>query len=400
MSAQSGVGLPEALERAASALPAEADQIRPANGDPNALIEELTPDAASRVLHWLLCEEPADGAELIAAWLDVPERGAAAILGVDDAGLPKLARKALRRAHHQLRTRGVEVPVEAPAPTVATLPTIDERLDEAILSPLDPRGGRAAYIVVSHPQGGVRLFELMFDDARGILECRVYNTGRSKTRKFLKEFERKGALAALSVPPESVRSLVARAAAAHPATRSMPRGYREWSAQIGTAASQGPTPGALVREALDAGEGVAVLRDAAGLIERGEIGPWPPEPPHLTDLAEKLESIAKSTVIVDDEQRRQQATEAMQDALGDVFDSSYAGVTALRFEETAYVFWRREREDDARACLAAADAFAAGKVGDDNPVALALLEAIFGPALARAAEQAAAEPEDEAGAGS
>ncbi len=389
MSAQSGVGLPEALERAASALPAEADAIRPANGDPIQLIEQLETSSASAVLRWLLTEEPADGAELIEAWIDVPERGPAAILGVDDAGLPKPARKALRRAHHQLRSRGVAVPDAAPAPTVAKLPSIDESLDEAILSPLDPRGSRAAYLVASHPQGGVRLFELMFDDARGILECRVYNTGRSKTRQFLKEFERKGALAALSVPPDAVRALVARAAAAHPATRSMPRGYREWSAQIGTSQVEAPTPGKLVREALEPGDGLPALRQVVGLVERGEIGPWPPEPPHLTALAEKLESIAKSTVIVDEEQRRSQASEAMSDALGDVFDAGYAGVTALRFEETAYVFWRRGREEDARACLAAADAFAAGKSGDDNPVALALLEAIFGPALARAAEQAA-----------
>ena len=41
MSAQSGVGLPEALERAASALPAEADAIRPANGDPAQLLDLL-----------------------------------------------------------------------------------------------------------------------------------------------------------------------------------------------------------------------------------------------------------------------------------------------------------------------------------------------------------------------
>ena len=33
---------------------------------------------------------------------------------------------------------------------------------------------------------------------------------------------------------------------------------------------------------------------------------------------------------------------------------AFAEQTALRLEETAYVFWKREREDDARACLAAA----------------------------------------------
>ena len=34
MSPAESIGLPEALERAATALPADADAIRPANGDP------------------------------------------------------------------------------------------------------------------------------------------------------------------------------------------------------------------------------------------------------------------------------------------------------------------------------------------------------------------------------
>ncbi len=52
------VGLPEALERAASALPQDADAIRPANGDPVQLAQALSDTEASRVLCWLLGNEP------------------------------------------------------------------------------------------------------------------------------------------------------------------------------------------------------------------------------------------------------------------------------------------------------------------------------------------------------
>ena len=55
------LGLPEALERAASALPADADEIRPANGDPVQLRRSLDEEAAHRVLSWLLLHEPAAG---------------------------------------------------------------------------------------------------------------------------------------------------------------------------------------------------------------------------------------------------------------------------------------------------------------------------------------------------
>ena len=54
MSPAQDIGLPEALERAASALSADADSIRPANGDPTSLLALLGPEGAPRVLRWLL----------------------------------------------------------------------------------------------------------------------------------------------------------------------------------------------------------------------------------------------------------------------------------------------------------------------------------------------------------
>ncbi len=383
MSSQCGVGLPEALERAASALPDEADAIRPANGDPTQLIELLDAAASSRVLRWLLAEHPSDGAELLEAWLEVPERGAAAVLGVEDAGLPKPVRKVLRRAHHQLRSRGIEIPDAQRAPTVATLPNVEETLDLAILSPLDPRGGRVAYLVTSHPQGGVRMFEVLFDDARGILECRVYNTGRSKVRKFLKQFERQGALAAIPVPPDSVRVLLERAAEAHPADRPLPRAFREWRGQIGRAPQGAIAPGEVARQALGVSEEASSARRATELVQRGEIGPWPPPPEALTAIAEKLDSIATSTLIVSPDQRREQMLAAIDDALPDLFAEPFDERTAARLEETAYLLWKRERDDDARACLAAAAGFRAGNAGE-NEIARAMLEATLAPIFQKA----------------
>lgn len=382
MSSQGGVGLPEALERAASALPKQANAIRPANGDPTQLLELLDAAGAARVLRWLLTEEPAEGAELIDAWLEDPERGAAIVLGIAAGDLPKPARKALRRAHHQLRSRGVAVPEACPAPTLATLPRVADAIDEAILSPLDPGGGRAAYLVTSHPQGGVRMFELLLDETRGVLECRVYNTGRSKVRKFLKQFERPGALAAVPAPPDAVRALVRRVADAHPSDRPLPRGFREWRGQLGSAPQGQATPGELAREALGVPGGPAPVRRAAELLRRGEFGPWPPNPEALAPLAEQLEALGSSTIVVSPAQRREQLDGVLEEALPGLFAAPFAEQTAARLEETAYVLWKRGRDDDARACLGAARAFREDPVAE-NPVARAMLDVALGPVLAK-----------------
>src|SRR5258705_13882971 len=96
------VGLPEALERAATALPAAADVIRPANGDPGQLARGLTGGDATAVLAWLLEHEPAAGTELALAWAEDPDT-ADPVLGPAPGSLPKPARKGLRRVLHHPR---------------------------------------------------------------------------------------------------------------------------------------------------------------------------------------------------------------------------------------------------------------------------------------------------------
>jgi len=159
------IGLPEALERAATALPGAADMIRPANGDPGQLARTLGAEDAAAVLAWLLENEPGAGEELALAWGEDPTT-ARPVLGLTPEVLPKTARKALRRVLHRLRSRGVAVPEAPPAATVAKLVPLDEGIDEARVTALDPHGVRIAYLASDRAGGGVRLFELAIDEAR------------------------------------------------------------------------------------------------------------------------------------------------------------------------------------------------------------------------------------------
>ena len=142
----SNLGLPEALEQAASALSAHADEIRPANGDPVALLGVLSASAAGEVLAWLLTHAPADGEELATAWADEGERGIEAVQSVAADSIPKAGRKVLRRAQHRLRSRGVAAVDAGPVAVVATLPKVDDTIAAALISGFDPRGARAVYL--------------------------------------------------------------------------------------------------------------------------------------------------------------------------------------------------------------------------------------------------------------
>lgn len=376
------VGLPDALERAACALEGDADAIRPANGDPARLFEGLREEGAARVLTWLLAHEPAAGEELALAWAEDDSGAAPVVLGLEAGSLPKSARKPLRRVLHRLRSRGLALPEpERPGERVARLPSLDEDLREGRVSALDPRGSRVVYLAQGHPSGGARLFEIFLDDQQGLLEFEVYSTGRSRVRRFLRDFERAGRLPGASAPPESVQALVARALAVHPEQRLLPRGFSEWRSRLTPRDAGAAVPGALVRAALGAHDDAAAsLAAACRWLRAGEIGPWPPPQAGLLPIAERIAESGKSALTVSGAARREQVDRALEQACREIFDEAFAEVTALRLEETAYLLWRADREADARMALAAADVFR-GPERADNALARELLEVLFAPVL-------------------
>lgn len=385
------MSLPEALENAATALSQHADAVRDANGDPQGLLDTLSAGAASEVLGWLLSNEPDAGEELALAWSE-SEAGAEPLQELDGGALPKSGRKGLRKALHRLRTRGVELEATQQAPVVARLPEIDESIEAALVSPLDPRGSRMTYLVTSHATGGARIYEALLDDLRGIVEFRVYDTGRSKARKFLRELSERANASMLEVSPAMLCALLVRAAKRQPADRPAPRAFAENRSQLGldTASS---TPGEEVVAAL----GEPTEADAAALArlaeqaKEGRLGPWPPPVEKLRSVAEQVREGISGKLIVSGTTERERTHDVLERAAAEIYDENFAQVTADRLRETAFISWRSGREDEARECLAGAAAFASG--AHDNPVARAFVEAILAPLLAELASEDAAQEE-------
>ncbi len=379
------MSLADALERAASALPAQADAIRPANGDPARVLSALRPEGARAVLAWLLSHEPDAGDELATAWSE-EEGGAPVLLGLGEEGLSKPGRKALRRVLHRLRAKGLAPPPAAPAKVVATLPRVDEDVDAAFLSPIDPSGARVGYLVESVPGAGARLYEMVLDDERGVVEFSAYTATRGEARRFVRlSLAREGAPAAPE-DPNALRALLARIAAHQPADRTFPRAFTEWRGRATARPGDARTPGERVRAELGDESTPERLRRAAELVASGTIGPWPAPLPLLRTVAETIQEAMKSRLVVSGAQRRERLEMALSDAIAQVFDGPRAERTAARLEETAAVLQRSDREDDARACLAAARGLRDGPAAE-QPVARALLEAALGPLLQKLREE-------------
>ncbi len=385
------MSLPDALEAAAGALPQHADAIRPANGDPARLLANLAEPAAAQLLGWLLTNRPGDGEELAEVWSG-EAAGQAALLALDEASLPKSGRKPLRRLRHRLRSRGIATPEVAPEPTVARLPGLGDELRGAFVTPLDPMGGRSVWWFEPHPEGGARLFDVSLDDARGLLGFEVYSTSRSELRRFTKQLAAQKSFPALAVETELAQALVWRAAS-RMGERPAPKRWIEWRARLATGA-EARLPGEVAAEAL----GVPDARDlehAVKLVSEGGLGPWPPLREVLLPIVERLRTALESPLLVSGATKREQIAGQLDGAAVEAFAGDAGAVAAHRFRESAYVFWRRGDEAGARACLAAAAAFASPPAAG-NPVARAFVELWLRPLLASAEGEApASEPKSE-----
>jgi hypothetical protein len=377
------IGLPEALERAATALSEDGDAIRPANGDPFALLSALDAGAAKRVLEWLLVNEPIAGADLVEAWASAGSEATSTLLAVDIEGLPKVARKALRRVHHRLRSRGESVPEPDHGVVVRTLPKVEDELDVAVVSAIDPTGTRMVYLVEANPAGGARMYVITLDECRGVVEAEAFNAGRSKIRTFLRDALHRTEFPAVNAPPESVRALIQRIANYQPTDRPAPRAFAEWRSHVARPPEGTRTPGELVCDALgeELGSVDAARKRAIQMVRDQTIGPWPSDRATLQKLGEQLNEIGSGVVIVSGAARQEQVAAALQDAVAQIFEPGFGERTAERYEESAYVFWRRDQLEEARACLAAAAAFR-GRGPELMEIGQAMLEVTLAPVLA------------------
>jgi hypothetical protein len=142
------------------------------------------------------------------------------------------------------------------------------------------------------------------------------------------------------------------------------------------------TPGELVREALAAevGENGEDRARAVGLVREQKVGPWPPARAVLQEIAQRLNDVSTGVVIASGGARQAQLDSALDEAVEQVYEADFGQCTARRFDETAYVFWQRDRLPDARACLAAATAFR-DRAPDFRSLGRAMLEVVLAPVL-------------------
>lgn len=362
------MSLEAVLLAAARALPMDREKILSARENPREILPRLGIEPAKRLLCWLLCYREDVAESLILQWHHRPD-GRDVLRGIFGADLPPSARKRLETV---LLTE-----LETKRRVESGLHWADDFSTETtgFLSSYDPLGARWIF-VIDETRTPPLLFEIKLTE-REILALEAQPiSGVEQVADYLRGFIRRERLEIVDASRDSLAVLVARALDEPPTSEKIAQALEQYVSVLAEPSLEARSPGALMREGLsEVPREVALVQVAKWITER-KLGPWPPRASvlelanHLLRPFMPVRGVPPPTL--PDSTRNELASL--------IFDWNGLETWRNRLEETAYVFWKLHRAEDARACASAAASLREfPRV--ENPIVRAALFVLFGPPL-------------------
>jgi hypothetical protein len=278
---------------------------------------------------------------------------------VDDRGL----RKAARRELHRLESAGIHPPdLDEPGPAEAAPATVrgpKVRLREAWATDIDASGARALWLLGEPPLGGAWLAAMVLNDLAGLAELSLVDTTRKRYARELEQQRRDPRTTWVDLPPDYALALVREAVdIVRSRDGSLPTRYHSYQELFGEA--EHPPERALVYETISPIE-VSLnpdwLADSARLIREREVAGWELAPlAGLRDRALEVARAPTAALVIPGNPPEQQAIHLLANATREQLTTERRRALRRRLEETAYIFGRTERLQQARWAVAAARA--------------------------------------------
>lgn len=262
----------------------------------------------------------------------------------------KRVSKAARTALHRLRTQKVkvEVPTQGERAPSGTGQSHSRKL-RSLATIYDPRGEREVALV-EEEHTGITMVQARLSASQGLVDIRVLpSLTRKKYRQMVKRLDSMGVLALIS--REQARWYIEDGVRrGREAGRALPGGYAR-ACQV-----LGPTPSG-DHPALDLQPGEADPGDLLALYQLQQLSGWLPDRDFLNSFLLKLQEIYTSKVIIDDNQRRAQLDNAIDQALESYFTAQNTLAARQILLDTVHMLRCQEQHGPARAMRAAADLF-------------------------------------------
>lgn len=256
--------------------------------------------------------------------------------------------KAARTALHRLRSQRMEV--EVPAQPAGLRPSgtgqpIQQELP-SLVSIYDGRWERLVWIGQDAPTG-VQVFHARISAASGLVDFRSGATSRKEYRSKTKEIREKlgGELIETDLAIWFVQEAAQRC---QQIERALPDSYAKASQKLG-AVEQRAHPALSVAPSKDP--------DLAGIFELQELRYWYPKSGDLRRLQLQLDEVTTSRLMINEQQRRDQASNIMTRFLEEYFTAERRGSCRQLLLDTVHLLEIKGDHQQAADLRAAADLF-------------------------------------------
>jgi hypothetical protein len=308
------------------------------------------------------------GAELAAPLVELPvadlQRALDALVAVGSPAREALERadalapdrerkKRVRRAIHQLRSRGVDVTPQA-APRTSVLRPLPEARARAVVSAIDPSGTRIVWLVAERA-GGSDLSEVLVSDEAGVLRIERLSGRRRDVERYVADLLASRKLEAAEVEPDAARAWLRHCERAR--TGALPAEVDPALVREATRGAESPTPGEHARAHTAP---LASLAEAEtwlrARLEAGALAPWLPSGPAIEEAAARLDEIERSPLVLSGLSERDRREQPLTTAAEAVLGPETRARLSRRLDETAALLEARGERTGAAACLRVSDA--------------------------------------------
>jgi hypothetical protein len=360
LAADAAAALQELTARVAAALEQGGDP-----EDLKQMVAETTGDLA-----WDL--------HLMAALGRVAHPGTPGLLaGLFGAAADKVRRKALKRALHLLKTKGVPVPEDL-LPRGEAVPQRAPGRGQALAHISQILGNGDRYVILEGPKeilGGNFLVSLV-SDVEGFKECHLLSVKPRERREFWDHFK-DGLLELAPAPPAHAVRLLEEAEALKPDAEGVnryralkPKIRQEWGRP-----EEAPDLAAVLPP-LPPGEQSRLLEQSRDLVFNPLFVTWLPGPEEIAPWLEKLREVQESPLVLSDQQRQLRVGDVVDEAVRALYPPETRDLWRRRLLDTAYFLDLKDLGAEALLAQAAAQDLAAGAKGSlagENPFLKALV---------------------------
>ena len=271
----------------------------------------------------------------------------------------KNLRRLLKRHLFQMKSRGLEVVIpETEESEPLKIVNLEPSQATVYISGIDYVGDRLIFLSKSVLRWGVLFFQITLSDQDGIKNFSAFDLKRKEIKNFLKKISEDGVVQFIEITPDYGYFLIDEAYQINLKKGiPLPEQFNHWKVEIDDLRGSVTEPiiySCLPHDTIHEAILNANQDQYRSLFELEEFRSWYLEPRLVWGYLEKLRAIEESPLVLDPLHVEQRREAIFSEAVQKIFDENFRRIYQRRLEETAYMLFRTNKEEEAKRALCAA----------------------------------------------